>query len=97
MQFEWSEQKNATNIEKHGLDFADAHKLFDGYYLSALDDREDYGEERHIAIGFIDGRVALVVYSEPREDTLRIISLRKALLHERRRFENSLKDELGES
>lgn len=39
--------------------------------------------------------VVVIVYSE-NEDEIRIISLRKALKHERTRFEAALRDELGE-
>jgi uncharacterized DUF497 family protein len=46
MQFEWDEQKNRINIHKHGLDFADAWEIFTMPMLTALDDREDYGEDR---------------------------------------------------
>ncbi|MCF2147507.1 BrnT family toxin [Desmonostoc muscorum LEGE 12446] len=55
--------------------------------LVYLDDREDYGEDRYMGIGLLDGRVVVVVYTEPDEEILRIISLRKALSHERKRYE----------
>ena len=45
MRLEWDERKNQANIQKHGLDFADAGKIFSMPMLVALDDREDYGEE----------------------------------------------------
>ena len=53
MQFEWDEQKNQDNIGKHGLDFADAWEIFTAPMLTALDDREDYGEDRWIGIGLL--------------------------------------------
>lgn len=40
--------------------------------------------------------VVVAVYTEPTEDTIRIISLRKALKHERERFKEGLRNELGE-
>ncbi|WP_373690529.1 hypothetical protein [Desmonostoc muscorum] len=40
-----------------------------------------------MGIGLLDGRVVVVVYTEPDEEILRIISLRKALSHERKRYE----------
>lgn len=45
----------------------------------------------------LDGRVVVVVFTEPDEDTIRIISLRKALPYERKRYEQYLKNKLGES
>jgi len=49
MRFEWDEQKNKTNIRKHGLDFADAPEIFDEPTVVRLDTRQDYGEDRWIA------------------------------------------------
>jgi hypothetical protein len=94
VRFEWDEEKNRENISRRGLDFADAWEIFGAPMLTAPDDREDYGEERWIGIGFLKNFVAVVVYTE-RVDAIRIISLRKALKHERTRFEEALRDELG--
>ena len=94
MNFEWDEQKNEVNIGKHGFDFADAQEIFNGPILEGVDRREDYGEDRYIGFGFIRNTVVVVVYTE-RGDTIRIISLRKALKHERSEFERFLADELG--
>ena len=96
MRFTWDENKNAANIAKHALDFTDAPRLFDYALLCAQDEREDYAETRSIAILMLDGRVLVVVYTEPDDLTVRIISLRKALSQERRHYENYLKDQLGE-
>jgi len=46
MRFEWDEAKNAANIRKHGIDFADVTDIFNHPMLAMLDQREDYGEER---------------------------------------------------
>ncbi|MEO1620503.1 MAG: BrnT family toxin [Cyanobacteria bacterium J06632_3] len=94
MNFEWDEQKNNLNIGKHGFDFADAYRIFDLPMAVALDDRYDYGEDRWIGIGMLDGRVVVVVYTELNEAAIRIISLRKALAYERRRYEQYLKNRL---
>jgi uncharacterized DUF497 family protein len=91
----WDEQKNETNISKHGLDFVDAVRVFAAPMLVARDEREDYGEERWIGIGLLDGRVVVIVFGEPDAETTRIISLRKALRYERDRFEAYLKNQLG--
>jgi uncharacterized DUF497 family protein len=94
--FEWDEEKNKENIRKHGLDFADAWQIFDATMLTTLDTREDYGEDRCLGIGFLKNVVVVVVYTEPKEETTRIISLRKALKHERKQFEEVLRNRLGE-
>jgi uncharacterized protein len=95
MEFEWDERKNQANITKHELDFADAVKVFRLPLRISLDRRQDYGEERWIGLGMLDGRVVLVVFTEPDEKTIRIISLRKALPYERKCYEQYLKNELG--
>ncbi len=95
MQFEWDERKNQSNIIKHGFDFADASRIFNLPMLINLDEREDYGEDRYIGIGLLDGRIVVVVYTEPDEKKVRIVSLRKALSHERKRYEQYLKNRLG--
>lgn len=95
MKFEWDENKRQANIHKHGFDFRDAWKVFNLPMLIALDDREDYGEERYIGIGMLEGRVAVVVFTERGEDTIRIISIMKALTHERIRYEQLLRNQLG--
>lgn len=95
MRFEWDDEKNKENIRKHELDFADAWEIFEAPMLTNLDTREDYGESRWVGIGFLKNFVVVVVYTES-EDVIRIISLRKALKHERTRFEEALRNELGE-
>ena len=91
MDFEWDKQKNQINIKKHGLDFADAHKIFDSPMFVKLDTRHEYGEERWVGIGLLNHLVVVVVYSErDKGKVIRIISLRKALTYERRYFEESI-------
>jgi uncharacterized protein len=94
MNFEWDEQKKELNIERHGFDFADAYRIFDSPMVVDLDERRDYGEDRWIGTGLLDKRVVVVVFTEPDRETTRIISLRKALSHERRRYEQYLKNRL---
>lgn len=89
MNFIWDEQKNRTNIYKHGLSFAIAREIFDSPMLVDLDDRFDYGEDRWIGIGRIQSRIVVVVYTEADENTVRIISLRKALNYERKLYTDS--------
>ncbi len=95
MKFEWDKQKNRANAEKHGLDFADAYKVFESPMLVKLDDRKDYGEDRWIGVGLMDMRVVVIVFTEPKENTVRVISFRKATSDERKRYEQAYKDEFG--
>jgi len=68
MHFEWDKAKNAINIRKHGIDFADVKDMFNHPMLTLLDNRDDYGEERWIAIGRIQQLIAVVVYIERHAD-----------------------------
>ena len=77
MNFIWDETKRQTNLQKHGLDFADAEKVFNGPLVLFEDTRENYGEQRMIGIGLLDYIVVLVVHVES-DDAIRIISMRKA-------------------
>ncbi len=95
MKFEWDNQKNQSNIIKHGFDFVDASRIFKLPMIVEYDERENYYEDRLIAIGLLDGRVVVIVYTEPDEETIRIISLRKALSHERKYYEQYIKNRLG--
>jgi uncharacterized protein len=94
MQFEWDEAKNQANIRNHGIDFSGAQEIFRWPMMVALDDRRDYGEERWIGIGLLQGRVMVVVFAEPTEDSIRIVSVRKALSYERAQYEQFIKDRL---
>lgn len=72
----WDEQKREQNLQKHGLDFVDAHELFWGNWIEREDTRYNYGEQRWVAMGLIRGRVCVCVYTW-RQGERRIISLRK--------------------
>lgn len=92
MRFEWDEEKNKLNIQKHGIDLADAADIFNHPMLTALDTREDYGEERWIGLGWIYAVVGVVIYTERVGDIVRIISARKATKQEMKRYEKIVKD-----
>ena len=90
--FDWSEAKNKINICKHGIDFVDVKEMFDHPMLTLLDDREDYGEDRWIGIGWIQALICVVVYVERRNNLIRIISARKATRYEVHRYEQKIKN-----
>ncbi len=77
MKYEWDESKRADNLEKHGVDFAKAQAFEWDSALVTLDTRQDYGESRYRAYGFIGDRVYVLAYTE-RSSAIRIISFRKA-------------------
>ncbi|MBU4225661.1 MAG: BrnT family toxin [Chloroflexi bacterium] len=95
MKFIWDKRKNEINIEKHELDFADAYKVFESPMLTGMDNREDYGEDRWMGIGLMDSRVVIIVFTEPEQDTIRVISFRKATTDERKKYEQEYKNQFG--
>ena len=50
-----------------------------------VDDREDYGELREVAKGFIGDVIHVLVFTR-RDDAIRVISLRKATKKERKQY-----------
>ncbi len=91
MNFEWDPDKDAWNYVKHGIRFETAAMVFDDpYHVSQLDRVVD-GEERWRTMGLIGGLVIVIVahtYREQNgEETVRIISARKATKRERKHYE----------
>jgi uncharacterized protein len=86
MAYQWDTDKAATNLRKHGIDFADAVFVFsDDLAITISDERFD--EERFITIGLdAVGRILVVVYTL-RSREIRLISARPATRQERRQYE----------
>jgi uncharacterized DUF497 family protein len=55
MKYKWDIAKNRTNPTKHAISFEDAVMMFDYPMLTCIDSRYDYGEERWVGIGFLNG------------------------------------------
>jgi len=86
VRFTWDPQKAASNLKKHGVSFVEAASVFADPLAAMVEDALD--PERAILIGQSEkGRVLLVVFIEQSEDTIRIISARRATSHERKRYE----------
>ena len=85
MRIEFDDAKRAKTIKARGLDMARAADLFAGPTLTVEDNRKDYGEGRHITIGFLDEAMVVLVWT-PRDDAFRIISMRRANERERRLY-----------
>lgn len=84
MRFEWDPAKEALNRQKHGLSFGEVTGLFTSGadYLEVHDTNHDDEEDRFIAIGPVVRGVVLVVFTERHENTIRIISARRATKNE---------------
>jgi uncharacterized DUF497 family protein len=76
MRFIWDEPKRQANLNKHGVDFADAERVFAGPTFTFEDDREDYGEQRWVTLGLLGVKVVVIVHTETAEE-IRVISMRE--------------------
>ena len=86
MNFEWDENKNKSNFEKHGIYFEEAIEIFKNNCLTWIDNRKIYSEVREITIGEIKKNIVIVVAHTDRYGNIRIISARKVNQNERRNF-----------
>jgi uncharacterized protein len=84
--FEWDPQKAHNNWLKHGVTFSDAVSALEDENALTMEDDTLY-EQRFITLG-VDalGRLLVVIYNY-RQDTIRIISVRKATPVERRAYQ----------
>ncbi len=100
MRYTWDENKNRAKLDRHGIAFEDAQRIFEGPTLETVDDRFDYVEIRGYAIGLANGLEITVIYMDSgntgqengNEENVerRIISAWRAEPHERRAYWQSL-------
>jgi uncharacterized DUF497 family protein len=94
MRFEWDEEKNRRNQEKHLLSFERAKKVFQDPHAFSVPDEYEL-EERWQSLGLVDGVVILLVVhtirEEDDEEVFRIISARKATHCEREVYAENAK------
>ncbi len=84
MEFEWDTNKATANLSKHSVSFDEAKTVFqDPFYIVFDDPDHSFAEDRCVAIGqSTQNRLLFISYTE-REDTVRLISARKATPNER--------------
>lgn len=86
MDVDFDSGKDATNLAKHGVSLAEAERFDMDTAWVRFDDR--HGEDRWVAIGYIDMRVHVLAFTE-RGGRIRPISLCRAGPIEVRRYEQS--------
>lgn len=75
-EFEWDDEKQRTNLLKHGFDFAVAKEIFDG--RSVLTVSSSRGDEvRFASTGLLEDVMCTAIWTE-REGAIRLISVRRA-------------------
>jgi uncharacterized DUF497 family protein len=87
VRFEWDEEKNKANRNKHKIDFAEASTIFLNTPLQVFFDPDhSESEDRYIAIGIsLHNRTLVVIHCESYNGTIvRIISARKATKREQK-------------
>ena len=85
--WDWDEPKRQATLLLRGLDFAMVESLDLDLAEVSLDDRKGYGEVRLQARGLIEGRLYVIAFTQ-RDESLRLISLRKANKREQVLWEN---------
>ncbi len=77
--------KRRSNRRKHKIDLVECEAAFDAPMLTREDASQDYGEQRLISLGWLKGRVVVLVWTD-REDGPRLISCREAKPHEQEAY-----------
>ena len=96
-QNEWDSRKRETNFRLHGIDFVDVCGLFGTEMLVRTDSRKDYGEARYIGMAPFKDRLVVVVLTHRGEQSIRIISARKANQREQKIYSKARADQLEEA
>ncbi len=90
LEFEWDEDKAASNQKKHRVAFEDAATVFADPLAAIFDDEAHTEEEqREIIIGHSANHQLLLVCFTERAGAVRIISARRATKRERRDYEEN--------
>jgi uncharacterized protein (DUF4415 family) len=71
VKIEFDGDKRDLTLKHRRLDMARAAEVFAGPTLTVKDDRAEYGEDRYISIGHLDGRMVVLVWT-PRGAARRI-------------------------
>jgi uncharacterized protein len=85
MEITFDPPKRLATLTERGIDFLDAEKVLSGPVFTVEDTRFNYGEERFQTVGFLEGRMVMVVWT-PRGEAAHIISMRKCNDKEQKRY-----------
>jgi hypothetical protein len=89
--FKWDQQKAATNLKKHRIDFHEAVTVLEDALSTTFPDPDHSkpGDQRFLSIGISDRQRILVIAHSEEGETVRIISARRATRRERRFYEEA--------
>ena len=87
--FEWDPKKEVSNVAKHGVSFSEAQTAFTDEFARLIPDPDHSDDEdRFILLGTsIGSRLLVICHCVRLEDSIRIISARKAQKQERKAYE----------
>ena len=88
MKLDFDPAKSDRNIAERGLSFQRVEAFEFAAALIAEDVRKPYPERRFQALGHVDGRLHMLVFT-PMVDGIRVISFRKANSREVKRYEKA--------
>ena len=77
MQITFDPSKRDKTRRDRGLDFNDALLVFKGTTVEVEDTRKDYGEQRILCYGTLNGRLVVIGYTQ-RDAARHVFSMRKA-------------------
>jgi uncharacterized DUF497 family protein len=90
IRFQWNPRKATQNDIKHGVTFDEAATVFRDPLAYIFDDDEHSdNEHRELIIGLSTQKHLLIVSFTERDDTIRLISARKADRREQEAYENA--------
>lgn len=91
IKFEWDESKARRNLRKHGIDFNEASTVFaDSLSITIPDPDHSQEEQPWVTVGLSNRHRLLVVVHTEENESVRIISARKADRIERRKYEEGI-------
>jgi uncharacterized protein len=85
MRITFDRAKREQTLRKRGIDFKDAKHVFAGQTLDREDDRFNYSEVRMQTVGYLNGRMVMIVWTL-RGAARRVISMRKCNAKEQKKF-----------
>ena len=90
MRYTYDPKKRSANLKKHGYDFADAYLVIESDRTVTFEDlRFAYDEQRFVTLGVLREDVVVIATAET-DESIRVISMRKAERNEQEIYYNSL-------
>jgi uncharacterized DUF497 family protein len=91
MRITFDQTKRDATFKGRGLAFEDAVRVFEGDTITVADRRFTYGEHRFQTIGFLGGRMVMVVWT-PRGAARHVISMRKCNAREKKVYQKRFEE-----